>query len=335
MVHRSWVCVKTSWQWGTGVSGKGPSPNPLTPNLVCIVEFPVLLLNTILLRPYVFIFLAAFFLAAHRLLGWPRTLALFCITWVTAFLCEFSSTRTGFPFGWYSYTGSTVGKELYVADVPFMDSISFPVLLFASYSLALFFLLPQQERHHKTTRVPQLILAPAVRTSWPVYCLTVLFFVFIDVIIDPVALRGDRWFLGRIYGYPDPGVHFGVPLANYLGWGVVGSIALAGFYWIDRTWTSLATIPPEHHGKDRRTCPPDTSTGALLMGCALYGGVLVFNLSVTFWIGELLIGMTGLFIYIPLIALFALRVSGHFPSSREVLGQAMGEPPQSPHDSSQ
>jgi len=294
------------------------------------VEFPVLLINTLLLRPYVFVFLAAFLFTAQRLLGWSRTLAFFFITWVTAFLCEFSSTRTGFPFGWYYYTGSTVGQELYIADVPFMDSISFPFLLFASYSLALFFLLPQQERRHGTTPVPQLVLAPAVRTSWPVYLLTVLFFVFIDVIIDPVALRGDRWFLGEVYGYPDPGVHFGVPLSNYLGWGVVGSIALLGFYWIDRKWTSLATVPPEYQDTDRWASPTNSSTGTLLMGCALYGGVLVFNLSVTFWIGERLIGITGLLMYLPLIVLFALRWLGHFPHSREIMEQAREEPPQKP-----
>ena len=49
------------------------------------------------------------------------------------------------------------------------------------------------------------------RTSWPVFLLTAFLFAFIDMVIDPVALRGDRWFLGKIYYYPDPGIHFGVP----------------------------------------------------------------------------------------------------------------------------
>ena len=73
-----------------------------------------------------------------------RTGALFGVTWLTAFVCELSSTRIGFPFGDYYYTGSTVGEELYLANVPFMDSLSFTFLLYASYCLALWFLLPVQ-----------------------------------------------------------------------------------------------------------------------------------------------------------------------------------------------
>ena len=106
------------------------------------MDFPLLLIKTILLRPYVFLFLAVFVFSAKRLLGWKRTGLFFAITWITAFLCEFSSTRTGIPFGWYHYTGSTVGQELYLSNIPFMDSLSFTFLLYASYCLALFFLLP-------------------------------------------------------------------------------------------------------------------------------------------------------------------------------------------------
>ena len=53
------------------------------------------------------------------------------------------------------------------------------------------------------------------------------------MVIDPVALRGDRWFLGKIYYYPDPGTHFGVPLANYVGWAVVGLISLSIYFPLD------------------------------------------------------------------------------------------------------
>jgi putative membrane protein len=67
----------------------------------------------------------------------------------------------------------------------------------------------------------------ATRTGWPVMLLTILFFTFIDIIIDPVALQGERWFLGRIYYYPEPGTLFGVPIANYIGWAIVGLISLA------------------------------------------------------------------------------------------------------------
>src|SRR5438093_11349683 len=106
------------------------------------METIVLLYKTVLLRPYVLLFLAVFVFSAKRLLGWKRTGLFFVISWITAFLCEYSSTRTGIPFGWYHYTGSTVGQELYLSNVPFMDSLSFTFLLYARYCLAFFFLLP-------------------------------------------------------------------------------------------------------------------------------------------------------------------------------------------------
>ncbi len=257
-----------------------------------------LLLKTIVLRPYVFLFLAVFLFSASRLLGWRKTGLFFFITWITAFVCEFSSTRTGIPFGWYHYTGSTIGQELYLFNVPFMDSLSFTFLLYASYCLSLLFLLPARpvERHTRSFPSLRLLFDRDVRTSWSVLGLTVVLFTFFDMIIDPVALRGDRWFLGRIYYYPDPGIHFGVPLGNYVGWAVVGLIALTIYFTMDRRLPS-----PSQQGDQ-------PVTGKILLGCGLYYGVVIFNLMMTFWINEPLIGLAGIFIYLPITALAILRL---------------------------
>ena len=262
------------------------------------MDVPTLFFKTILFRPYVFVFLAAFLLSAIALIGWPRTWRFWLISWITAFVCEFSSTRNGIPFGWYFYNGSTVGQELYILNVPFMDSISFSFLLFASYCLALLFLLPIRSGPEAdcVRRLPAMRFDLPLRTSWPVFALTVLFFAFIDMVIDPIALRGDRWFLGKIYYYPDPGVHFGVPLANYVGWAVVGTISLLIYFPLDRR---LDTGLPAHD--------PST-THRLLLGGGLYYGVLAFNLAMTFWIGETLQGTTGLLMFIPVTALLFLRL---------------------------
>ena len=259
--------------------------------------FP-LLLKTLLFRPYVFVFLAAFLFAAIQLIGWPRTWRFWLISWATAFVCEFSSTRTGIPFGWYHYNGSTVGQELYFSNIPFMDSISFSFLLYAAYCLALCFLLPR-DTSQPTARLLPLRFETAAHTSWAVLLLTVLFFALIDMVIDPVALRGDRWFLGKIYYYPDPGTHFGVPVANYVGWAVVGLISLAIYFPLDRRLPSLGAT-------ERMSATP-----RLLLGVGLYYGVLAFNLGVTFWIGEDLLGMTGTLLYVPVTALLLIRLLHH------------------------
>jgi putative membrane protein len=146
-----------------------------------------------------------------------------------------------------------------------------------------------------------------VRTGWPAVVLTTLFLTFVDVIIDPVALLGDRWFLGKIYFYPDPGIHFGVPLANYLGWATVSLLALMAYLPLDRKLTQKS-IPSS-----------GTVTGYVLLGCGLYYGVLIFNLGVTFWIEEPLQGMTGIMIYIPITILLILRLLGRLPAPTQEL----------------
>ena len=89
-----------------------------------------LFVKTIIFRPYVFVFLAAFLFSAIRLIGWPRTWRFWLISWVTAFVCEFSSTRNGIPFGWYHYNGSTVGTGavLLQHSVHGLDLVLFPAV---------------------------------------------------------------------------------------------------------------------------------------------------------------------------------------------------------------
>ncbi len=273
-----------------------------------LLETLALFVKTIQLRPYVFLFFAASLFFAKRLIGWQRAGLFFAIGWLTAFASEFSSTRTGIPFGWYHYTGSTVGHELYLSNVPFMDSLSFTMLLYASYCLALSFLLPSQgagfaqDASLRNGRLLTLRFDRSTRTGWPVFLLTALFFVFIDIVIDPVALRGDRWFLGKIYYYPTPGLHFGVPLANYGGWAVVGVIALWTYFRLDRH------LPEPEQRSDQ------SITSNILLGCGVYYSILLFNLTVTVWIDEPLIAMTGILIYIPLTVLLLLRLLGKLPA---------------------
>jgi len=264
------------------------------------MDFLALLIKTILFRPYVFVFLAAFLFAAIRLIGWPRTWRFWLISWVTAFGCEYVSTRTGIPFGWYHYNGSTIGQELYFSNIPFMDSISFSFLLYAAYTVALCLLLPIDA----SSAAAQPPLTPlqfdvASRTTWTILGLTAFLFALIDMVIDPVALRGDRWFLGKIYYYPDPGWHFGVPVANYVGWAVVGLISLSIYFPLDRR---LPDLPPRSSS---------TITHHLLLGVGLYYGVLAFNLTMTFWIGEYLLWMTGLLMFVPPTVLLILRLRGY------------------------
>lgn len=260
------------------------------------MDILVLLIKTILFRPYVFAFLAAFLFAAIMLFGWPRTWRFWLISLATGLVCEYSSTRTGIPFGLYHYNGSTVGQELYLSNIPFVAPISYGFLLYAAYCVALCLLLPIEQSPALTRPMfPPLRLEVGARTSWSVFLLSAFLFAFIDMVIDPVALRGDRWFLGKLYYYPDPGFHFGIPFANYVGWAVVGLISFALYFPLDRR---LPPLPL-----------PQSVTPQLLLGVGIYYGALALNLSVTFWIGEFFMGIIGLLMHLLVIALLIFRLT--------------------------
>jgi putative membrane protein len=81
-----------------------------------------------------------------------------------------------------------------------------------------------------------------------------------------------------------------------VGWAVVGLISLALYFPLDRRLPALSL--------------PQSATPQLLLGVGLYYGVLAFNLSVTFWIGESFMGMSGLLMHLPIIALLIFRLTG-------------------------
>ncbi len=249
----------------------------------------MLLLDTILLRPYVFVFLLIYVIGCSLHFGFKRMLLFGAIGYGIAWLSELSSIHTGFPYGSYYYIEGTRGREIWVLGVPLMDSISYVFLAYASYSLALFAIAPV--RRMKWT--VYLLETRQIRNSVFAALLGSVLFVYLDIIIDPVALQGDHWFLGLIYGYPDGGTYFGVPLSNFAGWFVTGFLMIFAFQKIDNAL---------HKRK-----ATDYSGGQYpwrhLIGPILYFSVLVFNLGVTFFIGEETMGWVGVFIVLLLSVL--------------------------------
>jgi putative membrane protein len=203
-----------------------------------------LLAGTVALRPYVVAFLVAFLAAAGRDLGARRTAGFLLWGWLVAFAAEYASTRVGIPFGLYHYTGDTRRVELFLSNVPAFDSVSFPFLAYAAFCVA------------------RATLGAARRGA--TVALAGVLMMLLDVVIDPLAVRGDRWFLGRIFYYPAGGVYFGVPLSNFAGWLLVGWAIVGGYVRAESR----------------------APRGSPMAGVGLYVGVLAFNLALTAWIGE-------------------------------------------------
>lgn len=242
----------------------------------------MLLFDTILLRPYVFVFLLLYMTGCSLHLGFRRMLLFGVAGYAIAWVSEFSSIHTGFPYGLYYYIEATRSREVWVFGVPLMDSLSYVFLAYASYSLALFIIAPVR----LSGAVLYLLETKKIRHSLFTALLGTFLFVYLDIIIDPVALQGHDWFLGQIYGYPAGGVYFGVPLSNFAGWFLTGFLMIFALQQIDRLLEreSFAAQPVQR------------ISWRYLIGPGLYFSVLVFNLFMTFFIGESMMGWVGIFI---------------------------------------
>lgn len=248
----------------------------------------------VVLRPYVFVFFAVYLLAAVTRMGWRRTAWFSVIAYSVAFAAEFSSTRIGVPFGLYHYIDVTRDRELWISNVPFWDSLSFTFLCYLGWRLGVLLHAPMLIRRDDV----QVVETRGIATSWPACLSGSLLMTWLDVVIDPLTVHGDRWFLGRIYYYPEGGIYFGVPLSNFVGWFVVGVTTIRIFQVWDRRVGS--------HGG--RPAGARHVRYAGLLEPLVYLGILVFNLTLTFWIGETLLGTVGIMIYVPIAVLFLLHV---------------------------
>jgi uncharacterized membrane protein len=272
-----------------------------------------LAVGTVSMRPYVFAFFAAYLVAAVPHLGWKRVAAFTFLGYLTAFASEFSSINTGFPYGWYYYIDRTSSHELWIAGVPFFDSLSYVFLCYCSYATALFILSPLKFARKNLILLETL----SIRRSLSALVLGSLLQTYLDIIVDPVALQGRYWFLGEIYGYREAGHHFGVPLTNYLGWFLVSGMMI---FILQR----LASR------KGRTTPPPGVCNfpGSSLLPIILYLSVIIFNLSIAVSISQMTNAITGLFVMllpISMATILAIRRTNRY--SREELAEHLRDFP--------
>jgi uncharacterized membrane protein len=253
-----------------------------------------LLFSTIALRPYVFIFLLSFLFIAIVNFGLRTTILFTLLTYAVSLACEWSSIHNGFPFGLYHYVEATRGREIWIFGVPFMDSLSFTFLGFASYTVALLLTSPLYRRGGDV----RILDTWSIRRAPRVWLMAALFMVMIDLVVDPLSVLGERWFLGRIFWYDPPGPHFGVPIANYLGWYFVAAITVAIFQFLDATL---------NRGVRKPVGALPAFPSRALLGPALYLGIVLFGITMLFRIGAANIGWASVFIFLP-FSVLALHI---------------------------
>lgn len=250
-----------------------------------------------------------FFLILSRLeQGWLRTGLWVLTSYLVALAAEWGSINHGIPFGVYVYHYDALSRDLVVFGVPFFDTLSFSFLSYVSFSFAQFFLSPLWVKGLDVQRVT----APEVRNGLPALLLGAFLMMVVDLIVDPVANLGKYWFLGDIYHYPDPGIHFGVTFANYRGWFVVAVVTILLNQAIDRRLTARE----RRSGRNLRL--PHLFCLGLFAPC-FWAGIVLFQLGVTYWVAYSeqdgldaarvqLQAVTGTYILAPILLLAAMQV---------------------------
>ena len=256
-------------------------------------------------RPYVTLFMFAFLFMSRVEQGWIRTLLWVFSSYLVALAAEWGSINYGIPFGFYAYHYEALSNDLVILGVPFFDTVSFSFLSYVSFSFAQFFMSPLSVRGRDVQRQ----VSSVIRQAWPTVLLGSFLMVVVDWIVDPIANLGAYWFLGNIYHYPDPGIHFGVTFANYCGWFVV----------------ALATILVNRQ-IDRRLCQNEGEEPEIpyvmwkgLFAPLFWMGIVGFQLAVTYWVALssqpgldeqriLLQAVTGSYILAPIAVLALIHI---------------------------
>lgn len=243
----------------------------------------MIIIETILSRWHAVLFIGAFFWAASSERGWKRAFRFWLIASGLALVFELTSTRTGFPYGKYSYTEFTRGDELFIFNVPLFVPFSHAVLMWAGRAIA--------------------IVGFRARDRNVIPWLGALGAVLVDLVVDPVALHGNEWFLGDLHRWENASGYLGVPLWNFLGWYLA-------------TWLVLFVDEAFEVGVPERSF--DAARGATL---AL--SVMAFSVLIAVGIGQWRVALSG--------AIITAAVTWMcLPTLRELSAQKPAEPGAAP-----
>jgi putative membrane protein len=161
------------------------------------------------------LFAAPSFASFIRWAGWKKgTLALAAVG-ATATAVEGISVLTGFPYGRFSYSDAL--GPLLLGTVPFALPLSYLPMLLGAVSVA--------RRISGTDRLRTVLSSAAILVAF-------------DLALDPGAVAAGLW------EWEDPGIYYGVPATNYLGWAMTGLAYSAAMLILLRKEAGSREMPP-------------------------------------------------------------------------------------------
>lgn len=186
-----------------------------------------------------FILLLAFpsFFVLIRWLGVRKGLFILALFSLLPIVIEGVAVKTGFPYGHFSYT-TAIGPVLF-GLVPLTVAFAYLPILLGGVTLS---------RTGGT-----LLRAVLLSTGWVLLA---------DLVPDPAAVHAGFWI------WENPGLYYGIPFSNFLGWALTGFI----YSWLFFLLTSNPGKP--------LSFPPPLMAASLLLIMALWSGYLFSNLLV-------------------------------------------------------
>jgi putative membrane protein len=136
-----------------------------------------------------------------RWLGRRRGLFLIAALGIYALLFETIAVKTGVPYGNFGY-GGLLGPKLFDA-VPATVVIAWTPLVLGI-----------------------LAVLQTIKPLWKQALLATLGLVVIDMVLDPAAVHIGFW------SWVTPGLYYGVPLINFVGWAISGSTAVCAIIYV-------------------------------------------------------------------------------------------------------
>ena len=169
----------------------------------------------------------AMFAFGWSALGARRTLIFFITACLLSATAELTGTKTGWPFGGYSYT-DFLGYKL-LGRVPFAIPLSWFYMGFASLLLADTIVAARGWRHRTTLSI---LVGAYLLTAW-------------DLVLDPSMAAPQLQYI-HFWIWHEHGPYFGMPLRNLAGWFGTGLafIAVGRLLWREQRPPAVSPLLP-------------------------------------------------------------------------------------------